>query len=388
MTGKDSATHADAIAVPIATPGVTGPRHDGPDARLTAPADPADAPLAPAVTPYPDPNLEAATEPTGTASADTTPVDTTPVDTASVDTTPAGTEPARATVGPGPTGARLGTLLAVLGVATFSLTFPATAWALKGLGPWSTMAIRSVLAALVAGGCLLAVRAPFPARRHWPGLAVVVGGIVIGFPLFTTLALETSSTAHAAVVVGLLPLTTAAFGAVRTGARPSRVFWIAAVVGAAVVITFALQQSGGEPTSADLFLFAALLVCAAGYTEGATLTRELPGWQVIGWALVCCLPLTLPATAIALAMEPVNLTAQVVAGMVWVSMGSQFVGMYVWYRGMAAIGVAKASQLQLAQPLLTLVWSVLLLGEHLTLAAPLAAVGVLVCIGVTQRARS
>ncbi|WP_436847223.1 DMT family transporter [Streptomyces buecherae] len=355
---------------------MTGP-FDGPDAGPTAPAGLADAPPAPAVTPYPDAHLEAATEPTGAALADTASAET-----------PAGAEPARVAAGPGSTGARLGTLLAVLGVATFSLTFPATAWALKGLGPWSTMAIRSVLAALVAGGCLLAVRAPFPARRHWPGLAVVVGGIVIGFPLFTTLALETSSTAHAAVVVGLLPLTTAAFGAVRTGARPSRVFWIAAVVGAAVVITFALQQSGGEPTSADLFLFAALLVCAAGYTEGATLTRELPGWQVIGWALVCCLPLTLPATAIALAMEPVNLTARVVAGMVWVSMGSQFVGMYVWYRGMAAIGVAKASQLQLAQPLLTLVWSVLLLGEHLTLAAPLAAVGVLVCIGVTQRARS
>ncbi len=57
-------------------------------------------------------------------------------------------------------------------------------------------------------------------------------------------------------------------------------FWIAAVVGAAVVITLALQQSGGEPTSTDLHLFAALLVCAAGYTEGATLTRELPSWQV------------------------------------------------------------------------------------------------------------
>jgi drug/metabolite transporter (DMT)-like permease len=44
--------------------------------------------------------------------------------------------------------------------------------------------------------------------------------------------------------------------------------------------------------------------------------------------------------------------------------------------------------LQLAQPLLTLVWSVLLLGERLTWAAPVTAVAVLVCIAVTQRARS
>jgi drug/metabolite transporter (DMT)-like permease len=55
---------------------------------------------------------------------------------------------------------------------------------------------------------------------------------------------------------------------------------------------------------------------------------------------------------------------------------------------MAAIGVLKASQLQLAQPLLTLVWSVLLLGEHLSPLAPLTAAAVLACIAVTQRARS
>ncbi|MFC9019671.1 EamA family transporter, partial [Streptomyces albidoflavus] len=48
---------------------------------------------------------------------------------------------------------------------------------------------------------------------------------------------------------------------------------------------------------------------------------------------------------------------------------------------------ARASQLQLAQPLMTLVWSFWLLGEELTWAAPLAATGVLVCIAVTQRAR-
>ena len=75
-------------------------------------------------------------------------------------------------------------------------------------------------------------------------------------------------------------------------------------------------------------------------------------------------------------------------GLLWVAAGSTFFGLYVWYRGMAAIGIAKASQLQLAQPLLTLVWSVPLLGEQLSPAAPVAAAAVLVCIAVTQRARS
>lgn len=288
---------------------------------------------------------------------------------------------------PSPSAARTGTVLAMLGVAAFSLTFPGTAWALTGLGPWTVTTCRVVLAALIAGGALAALRVPVPARRHWPGLLVVAAGVVVGFPLLTTLALQTSTTAHAAVVVGLLPLTTAALSAVRTGVRPSRTFWAAALAGAVVVIAFALQQSGGAPTVGDLYLFAALPVCAAGYAEGGRLAGHMPGWQVIGWALVGCLPLSVLGAVLALSAEDVHLGGRAVAGLLWLAVGSQFVGMVVWYRGMAAIGVTRASQLQLAQPLLTLVWSVLLLGEKLTPAAPIAAVAVLVCIGVTQRAR-
>ncbi|MGW1638810.1 DMT family transporter [Streptomyces lavendulae] len=284
-------------------------------------------------------------------------------------------------------GARTGTLLALLGVVAFSLTFPATAWGLESFGPWSLVALRSVLAALIAGVFLLAGRVPLPARAHWAGLAVVAGGVVAGFPMLTTLALQTSTTSHAAVVVGLLPLTTASFSALRTGARPSPRFWAAAVAGAAVVLGFTLAQSGGALSTGDAYLFGALVVCAAGYTEGGRLARLMPGWQVIGWALVLCLPLTVTGSVLGLAYEPVHLTGHGVAGLVWAAAGSTFLGLYVWYRGMAEIGAPRASQLQLAQPLLTLVWSVALLGEHLSPAAPAAACAVLVCIAVTQRVK-
>ncbi|MFD5392605.1 EamA family transporter, partial [Streptomyces sp. NPDC127074] len=103
---------------------------------------------------------------------------------------------------PSPSAARSGTVLAMLGVAAFSLTFPGTAWALTGLGPWSVTTCRVVLAALIAGGALAALRVPVPDRRHWPGLLVVAAGVVVGFPLLTTLALQTSTTAPGAVVVG------------------------------------------------------------------------------------------------------------------------------------------------------------------------------------------
>ncbi|MFE4636468.1 DMT family transporter [Streptomyces sp. NPDC056773] len=278
-----------------------------------------------------------------------------------------------------------GTTLAAAGVVAFSLTFPGTAWGLESFGPWSLFGLRCLLAGLTAGAFLLALRVPVPARTHWAGLAVVAGGVVIGFPLLTTLALRTSTTSHAAVVVGLLPLTTAVVSSLRTGARPSRRFWAAAVAGAVVVLGFTAAQSGGALSAGDAFLFASLLVCAAGYTEGGRLARLMPGWQVIAWALVLCLPIAVAGSALGLAYEPVELTGRGVAGLLWVAVGSSFLGLYVWYRGMAEIGAPRASQLQLAQPLLTLVWSVLLLGEHLSAAAPVAACAVLVCIVVTQR---
>jgi drug/metabolite transporter (DMT)-like permease len=103
---------------------------------------------------------------------------------------------------------------------------------------------------------------------------------------------------------------------------------------------------------------------------------------------VLAAPVNLAVSLWALPQEPVHLTMKAVVGMAYIAGISQFGGFVVWYRGMGLIGVAKASQLQLAQPLLTLVWAALLLGEEVSPAAPLTAVIVLACIAVTQRAKT
>ncbi|MFJ1751702.1 DMT family transporter [Kitasatospora sp. NPDC088134] len=280
-----------------------------------------------------------------------------------------------------------GSAQAALGVLSFSFSFPATAWALEGFGPWTVTGLRGVLAALIAGACLLATGARVPPRSAWPGLAAVAVGCAVGFPLLSTLALRISSTAHSAVVIGLLPLATAAVAALRSGSRPPRAFWLAALAGAAVVLAFTVQQSGGAGlTTADLYLFGALVVCAVGYAEGGRLARSMPGWQVIAWGLVAALPVTALTGGLALAVEPVHWTWHGVTGLGYLAVVSQFGGFVVWYRGMAAIGVPRASQLQLAQPLLTLCWAVLLLAETLPAAAVPTALAVVACIAATQRA--
>ena len=54
------------------------------------------------------------------------------------------------------------------------------------------------------------------------------------------------------------------------------------------VVGLALLQSNGAPGIGDLYLVAALVVCAAGYAEGGRLSSRIPGWQLIG---VCFWPL-------------------------------------------------------------------------------------------------
>ncbi|MEV0284178.1 DMT family transporter [Kribbella sp. NPDC050820] len=282
---------------------------------------------------------------------------------------------------------RAGTVAALLGVASFSLSAPATVWATQGMGPWTATGVRGLLAGVLAIALLAGLRVPWPRREDLRGLLVVTGGCVIGFPLLSALALQTATTAHTAVVTGLLPIATASAAALLTRRSLSWRFWAAAVTGAAAVLVFTLTRHHGAVSIADLYLVAALVACALGYAEGGRLAAHLPGWHVIAWAVVLALPVSLAITLIAVPREPIDLNPISIVGLAYIAGISQLGGFVVWYRGMGIIGVAKASQLQLAQPLLTLVWSVLLMGEHLPVAAPITAVVVLLCIVVTQRSR-
>jgi nitroimidazol reductase NimA-like FMN-containing flavoprotein (pyridoxamine 5'-phosphate oxidase superfamily) len=115
----------------------------------------------------------------------------------------------------------------------------------------------------------------------------------------------------------------------------------------------------------------------------------MPGWQVIAWGVLMALPVSLPVTAAALVRTtPSHPGASAIAGLAYVGCVSMFLGFFAWYRGLAEAGVARASQLQLAQPLLTLAWSAPLLGERLGVAALLPAVAVGACVLLTQQARS
>jgi drug/metabolite transporter (DMT)-like permease len=290
--------------------------------------------------------------------------------------------------GPEPVTLRAGAAFwGFLGVLVFSFSLPATRVAVGELHPTVVGLGRAVVAALLAAALLAWRRERMPARRDLPRFAVVGVGVVIGFPLFSSLALRDLSSAHATVIVGLLPAATAAFAVARAGERPGRGFWLAALAGLVAVLAFAATQGATGLATADVYVLVAVALCALGYAEGGALSRRYGGWQVICWALVLTAPAITPFVVFGIAGEGLSAGFDAWLGFAYVTLFSMFLGFFAWYRGLAEGGVARIGQIQLAQPVLTLVWAALLLGEEITAATVAAALAVLACVGATQRTR-
>ncbi|MGK5522678.1 DMT family transporter [Micromonospora sp. URMC 107] len=284
----------------------------------------------------------------------------------------------------------IGLALGALGVLAFSMSLPATRVAVQQLDPWFVAFGRAVGAGLLAWAYLRLTGAPRPTRGQWRRLTIVALGVVVGFPLFTSLALIAQTSAHGAVVITVLPAMTAVFAVLRAGERPPPLFWVASAGGLLAVLAF-LGASGavrGALSPPDLFLPAAVVLCGLGYAEGGALARELGGARTICWALLLSLPVTVPVMVVAAVAAAPHADAVAWSAFGYLTLVSMFLGFFAWYAGLARGGIAQVGQIQLAQPVLTLVWSALLLGESVTPASIAAALAVLACVVLIQRTRA
>ena len=281
-----------------------------------------------------------------------------------------------------------GMLLGLIGVAIFSLTLPFTRLAVRELDPLFLTLGRALGAAVLAAGWLRLRRVAWPGRAAlWP-LAIVALGCVLGFPLLSSSAMRTVPASHGAVLAGMLPLATALYAALRGYERPSKGFWLVALLGSGLVVAFALGQGGGALQKADLLMFGAIVAAAAGYAEGGRLARTLGGQETICWALVLA---AVPAAVLLAAFEGDQFGRLGAVGpaswlgFAYVTTFSMFIGFFFWYRGLALGGVARVGQVQLLQPFLSLAGAALLLDETLTAANVGFALAVIAAVALGRR---
>lgn len=278
-----------------------------------------------------------------------------------------------------------GMWLGLIGVAIFSLTLPFTRIAVAELNPAFVAFGRAVVAGVCALVLLAWIKAPRPTRQQLRGLIITALGVVVGFPLFSSIAMRYVPAAHGAVVVGLLPLATALFGALRFGERPSKGFWLAALAGSGIVIAFALREGGGSFHLADFALFAAVVTAAMGYAEGGRLAQTMGGQNVIAWALVVALPVMLPVSVWLGWQYGVNASSPAWLAFAYVSLFSMFIGFFFWYKGLALGGIARVGQVQLLQPFMSLLGAAVIAHEALDASNMLFALAVIVVVAIGRR---
>lgn len=259
-----------------------------------------------------------------------------------------------------------GMLIGFVGILIFSLTLPVTKIVLVSFNPYFIAFGRALLAGLFALAYLSYAKASLPTKSDVVKLAVIALGVIFGFPILTTIAMEEGSSAHGAVILGMMPLATTVIGVIRFKERPSLGFWLVSILGAGLVVVYALLKNSGSFTYIDVLLVLGGICACVGYVEGGELSRKMSPPQVISWALVISLPVNLVATYFSFNTAYWDASSFTWMSFFYLGLFPMYLGFFFWYGGLAIGGIARVSQVQLIQPFCTLIAASLILGDQLT----------------------
>ena len=259
-----------------------------------------------------------------------------------------------------------GMLIGFIGIFIFSLTLPVSKVAVLSFNPYFIAFGRAALAGLAALIYLALKKEATPTKVDFIKFVVIALGIVFGFPILTTVAMAHGSSSHGAVILGMMPLATTVIGVLRFKERPSLGFWIVSLLGAALVVLYALLKSSGSFTYIDGLLVLGGISACIGYVEGAELSKKMNPRAVISWVLVISLPINLVMTWFTYSPEYIHAGAVAWTSFTYLGLFSMYFGFFFWYEGLAVGGIARVSQVQLIQPFCTLVAASILLGDSLT----------------------
>ena len=278
-------------------------------------------------------------------------------------------------------------LFGLLAITGFALTLPATKFAVPFFGVMAVGFGRAAIAGILSLILLKATGSKFPKYKQIQRLSIVAFGVVFGFPIFSAYGMKYVPASHGAIIIGILPLFTALFGVLLAKERPSLNYWLAGVGGSSTIISYSFFIGQGSLHPADLALIFAALCGGIGYAEGARLANELGSWRVICYALVLCLPLTIPLAIATAEMNSSYNSLSAWLGLGYLSFISMFLGFFAWYKALRMGGIAKIGQLQLLQPFITVFVSYFLFGEQISTIMIFVLMIVLFCVNGTRRAK-
>ena len=265
----------------------------------------------------------------------------------------------------------------------------ATRFMVTEIPPPAAGLARIVFAAALALPLVLALRLPLPSG--WVQWRLALISVVIGFtafPLIYTYGISMTSTAHAALILAALPAIVGGVGAVVERHMPGRMWFLGvfvAMAGEWLLITTP-ENSGTATLTGDLVCLLACLFCGAGYVAGSRLSAHIGTWSATFWVLglagLAQLPLLL---WLGRDIAWTAISAEGWGGLLFMSFGIGIIGYAAWYWALREGGVVRMAPLQFTQPLISLVFAVVLFSEAITTPVTVAAVTILAGIAISRR---
>lgn len=264
-------------------------------------------------------------------------------------------------------------VLGIIGIAIFGGTLPVTKLALNDFDPWFLTFFRAFIASVCAIIFLMATSRKFAHSRN-PTIFISGVLLIFGFPGFLALGLQTVPASHAGVIIGFLPLATAVIATLIAGEKQSALFWVFSILGAFIVACFAMLKETVEITTShlhfevgDIWLFLAALCAAVGYVLAGKISRNMPGWEMICRALMLNFPIISLGSYLLFEPHFLDASSSGVISLIYLGLGSMFLGFFAWNTALAMGGIGKIGQIQLLQTFVTLLVAWILLGEKIDL---------------------
>lgn len=287
-----------------------------------------------------------------------------------------------------------GYLLSLIAVTGFGFTFIAVTLGSESFDPITMSIGRVVPAGILAVIALKLMKQPLlPPREAYPLILGSSIGIIIGFPLLSTLALQSIPAADAGVIGAVTPMVTGIVAVFIGHKRPKPMFWAAAALGAVSAMSLAYFKGGtdfgGGTYWGYLAMAFAVLLASMGHISGSTLVAKYSSFTVLSWAVIISIPIQLPIAVVNWSINPITEwpTWTAILGFLYVSWFSLSIGNFMLNQGLHIIGLVKGAQLQLLQPIVTMVLSILILQQPVSPITWLAAFGILTSVAWSQRYR-
>jgi drug/metabolite transporter (DMT)-like permease len=263
----------------------------------------------------------------------------------------------------------------------------------NGLPPFTATALRFAIAfpLFLVLMRMTGTALPVLTRRDWIILVIQAAAGSVGYTTLLISGLRLSSAADAGVIIGTLPVVSAAIAILVLGERPQRILLFAIALAAAGVlaIVFRAPAGGVHSMPGNALVFGAVICEGLFILLNKRLKTGVPPLALS--ALMTGIGLAAASIPALLELPSVSMiTSASLWAVLYYALVPTVGGFVLWYAGAARVSGAEASLFTAVAPVSALLLAVLLLGEQvewnqvLGIACVLSAV---LCLGWPRAVR-